>query len=306
MRLSRSSRVLPAALMLACGAAVFSAQAAPAAQAPDTVLVQGPQGTVTKADIEADAQQRLPEQLRASVLKQPKTVEQAGTNLYVRRAMAQDAQQLHLDQSPEVQAALRLAQDKVLSDAYLQHLDKQNAISDEAALAQAHAIYEAKGAERFKVQERVRIRHILIGGSDEKAQAKAQELLKELRAGADFAKLAQENSIDKGTAGKGGDLGFFEHGRMVPAFEKAAFALQKVGDLSEPVTTQFGLHILQLEDKRPAGVQPFDEVRDALVQEIRSTVTQGARAAAAQKISAEAQPQTAAIEAFSNSYPLGK
>ena len=244
MRLSRPSRALHVALMLACGVAVFSAQAAQAAQATDTVLVQGPQGAVTKADIEADAQQRLPEQLRASVLKQPKTVEQAGTNLYVRRAMAQDAQQLHLDQSPEVQAALRLAHDKVLSDAYLQHLDKQNAISDEAALAQARAIYEAKGSERFKVQERVRIRHILIGGFDEKAQAKARELLKELRAGADFAKLAQENSIDKGTAGKGGDLGFFEHGRMVPAFEKAAFALQKVGDLSEPVTTQFGLHIV--------------------------------------------------------------
>jgi peptidyl-prolyl cis-trans isomerase C len=297
MRFSRSSRT---ALVLACvaGVALHSAQAA------DAILIQGPQASITVEDIRADSL-RMPEEMRSAVLKRPQTVQQIGSNLYVRRVMADEAQKLRLDQTPDVQAALRIARDKVLSDAYLQHLDKTHAVSDEAALAQARATYQAK-PERFKVDEQVRIRHILIEGKDDKAQAKAQEVLKALHSGADFAELAKQNSIDKGTADKGGDLGFFTRGRMVPEFESAAFALKKVGDVSEIVPTQFGLHILQLQERRPAGIQPFEEVRDALVQEIRGSITQGARAAEAQKISAKAQPQTAAIEAFSNSYPAGK
>lgn len=302
MRFLSFSRSFQANLVLACGAAAFLL---PSARAADAVLIEGPQATITAADIEADARQRIPEEVRASVLKQAKTVQQIGNNLYVRRVMAENAEKLRLDQSPEVQANLRVLRDKVLSDAYLQHLDRQNAISDEAALGQARSMYEAK-PERFKTGERVRIRHILLEGSDDKAQAKAQELLKELRAGVDFAQLAKQHSIDKGTAGKGGDLGFFEHGRMVPEFEKAAFALEKKGDLSEPVATQFGLHILQLEERHPAGTRTFDEVRDALVQEVRGTIMQNARAIEAQKISGQATPQTAAIEAFAESYPSGK
>ena len=100
------------------------------------------------------------------------TVQQIGNNLYVRRVMADEAHKLRLDQASDVQAALRIARDKVLSDAYLQHLDKIHAVNDDAALAQARAMYRAK-PERFKVDEQVRIRHILIEGKDEKAQAKA-------------------------------------------------------------------------------------------------------------------------------------
>ncbi len=268
------------------------------------MLIQGPQVTITAEDVKADAQ-RMPEEMRSSVLKRPQTVQQISSNLYVRRVMADEAHKLRLDQASDVQAALRIARDKVLSDAYLQHLDKIHAVSDEAALAQARATYQAK-PERFKVDEQVHIRHILIEGKDEKAQAKAQELLSALRSGADFAELAKQNSIDKGTADRGGDLGFFTRGRMVPEFESAAFAMKKAGDVSDIVATQFGLHILQLQERRPAGVQPFEEVRDVLVQEIRGKTTQDARAAEAQKIVEQAKPQAAAIEAFSNSYPSAK
>lgn len=297
MRFSRSPR---AAWVLACvaGVAMHSAQAA------DAVLVQGPQAAITVDDILADSL-RMPEEMRSSVLKRPQTVQQIGNNLYVRRVMADEAHKLRLDQASDVQAALRIARDKVLSDAYLQHLDKIHAVNDDAALAQARAMYRAK-PERFKVDEQVRIRHILIEGKDEKAQAKAQELLAALRSGANFAELAKQNSIDKGTADKGGDLGFFTRGRMVPEFESAAFAMKKAGDVSDIVATQFGLHILQLQERRPAGMQPFDEVRDELVQEIRKNIAQDARAAEAQKIIELAKPQAAAIEAFSNSYPSGK
>lgn len=300
MRFSRSSRAVRAAVAFAWVAVIPVHQAL----AADPVLIQGPQVAITVEDIRADSL-RMPEEMRPNVLKRPQTVQQIGSNLYVRRVMADKAQELKLDQDVEVQAALRIARDKVLSDAYLLHLDKANAVSSDAALAQARAMYQAK-PELYKVDEQVRVRHILIEGKDEKAQAKAQEVLKALRSGGDFAELAKQHSIDKGTADKGGDLGFFARGRMVPEFESAAFALKNKGDVSDIVATQFGLHILQLQDRRPAGLQPFEEVRDTLMQEVRAKIAQDARVAEAQKIGAQALPQTAAIEAFSNSYPSGK
>lgn len=296
MCFSRSSRARRVAVALAWAGAFPAHQA----WAADPVLIQGPQVAITAEDMRADSL-RMPEEMRQNVLRRPQTVQQIGSNLYVRRVMADKAQALKLDQGADVQAALRVARDKVLSDAYLLHLDKTNAVSDEAALAQARSMYQAK-PERFKAEEQVRVRHILIEGKDDKAQAKAQEILKALRSGADFAALAKQDSIDKGTADKGGDLGFFARGRMVPEFDAVAFDLKKSGDISDIVTTQFGLHILQLQDRRPAGQQPFEEVRDALMREVRAKIAQDARVAEAQAISAQAQPQTAAIEAFSASY----
>jgi peptidyl-prolyl cis-trans isomerase C len=295
MRTNRFSFSLPAAV-LACMAAL----PLHAAFAAEPVLVQGPAEAITAADIHADSL-RMPEQMRAQVLTRPQSVQQIANNLYVRRVMADEAAKLHLENSDAVQAELRVARDKVLSDAYLQHIDSQHTLSDAAALEQARAMYTAH-PENFKSTEQVHIRHILIGGTDEAAKAKAEDVLKELRAGGDFAALAQKYSTDTGSASKGGDLGFFAHGRMVPSFEEAAFALKNVGDLSEPVKSQFGYHILQLQGKRPAGVQPFDDIRDALIAEIRTKVAQDARVAEAEKISAAAKPQTEAIEAFAKGY----
>lgn len=272
--------------------------------AASPVLVQGPQVAITAADLQADSL-RMPEEMRVKVLTRPQTVQQIGTNLYVRRVMAEEAKKLGLDKTADVEAVVRIARDKALSEAYLAHLDKTHAVSDEAALAQARSMYQAK-PERFKAEEQVQIRHILLEGKDDAARAKAQSLLAALRAGGDFAELAQQNSIDKGSAAKGGDLGFFARGRMVPEFESSAFGLKNKGDLSDIVQTQFGLHILQLQERRPAGIQPFDEVRDALVQEVRGKITQDARVAEAQKISEQAKPQTAAIEAFSSTYSPAK
>lgn len=269
--------------------------------AADAVLIQGPQAAISAEDIQADSL-RMPEEMRSAVLKRPQTVQQIGMNLYVRRVMADEAQKLHLEQGPEVQSALRIARDKILSDAYLEHLDRSLGVSEQALQAQARSAYQAQ-PERFKLEEQVRIRHILLEGKDE---AKAQEILKELRAGADFGDLAKKHSIDKGTAEKDGDLGLFARGRMVPEFEHVAFSLKKVGELSEVVRTQFGLHILQLQEHLPARTQSFEEVRESLVKDIRAKMVQDLRVGAADKIREKAQPQTAAIEAFSNGYPSGK
>jgi len=131
---------------------------------------------------------------------------------------------------------------------------------------------------QFRVPEERRSRHILIGvkeGADEatikKAREKAEEIHKKLLDGADFAKLAAEYSDDPGSSKLGGDIGFFGHGNLDPAYEKALFNL-KVGEISEPVLSSFGFHIIKLEEIRGEKTKSFDEVKDELIADYRKNV----------------------------------
>lgn len=277
--------------------AASMAATAHAADAP-AALVQGQGIAITTDDVLGDAL-RMPENLRAEVLSRPQMVKQMASNLYVYRSIAQKAQAQGLDKQPRIAAALKVAHDKVLADAWLAALDDKTRPSAKAAEAQARTIYQAE-PQRFKTEEEVHARHILVAGTDEQARAKAQELLKQLQGGADFAELAQKESADKGSAARGGDLGFFPRGKMVPSFEKAAFGLTKSGELSDLVESQFGFHIIRLEEKRPAGVRPFEEVRDALVEDINNKVTQKARADEAAKLREHGTANEQAMEAFAD------
>ena len=128
--------------------------------------------------------------------------------------------------------------------------------------------------DRYRIPERVRARHILLNTVDKpkeevgKIQAKAEALLKQLKSGADFAELAKRNSDDPGSKDKGGDLDYFERGRMVPEFEAAAFSL-KPKEISNLIKTQYGFHILQVLDKQEARLKPFDEVKAELASELK-------------------------------------
>ena len=142
------------------------------------------------------------------------------------------------------------------------------------------AVYQRDKDTRFVTPERVRARHILLSldpdaSEEEKTVVRmaAIALLEQVRDGADFAALAQEHSDDTPTGAKGGDLGFFSRGAMVKPFEDAAFSLS-VGEVSEPVETQLGFHIIQLEDRQPAQPRPFDEVRDEIRQELTTRHSQ--------------------------------
>ena len=270
------------------------------AGAAESVLLSDGNLQIDSQDLRADAL-RMPPEMRPLVLSRPQTVGQIATNLYVRRAMAAKAQTLGLDKDPQVLANLKIAADKVLSDALLEHIDKENALSEQALLAKAQSLYKAK-PERFQSEEQVHARHILIAGNSPESKAEAEKVLSALKAGANFADLAKEKSADKSNAAKGGDLGFFGRGRMVPSFEQAAFALKNKNDLSPVVESQFGYHVIQLEARKPAGLRPFDEVKDDLVKEVRTTIAQDARVAEAQRIQSEAKLDTQAIEAFAKSY----
>ena len=135
--------------------------------------------------------------------------------------------------------------------------------------------YYADNASEFEEPETVRARHILIrvaddASDDEAADARkrAEEALERAKNGEDFAALAREISEDESNAPQGGDLGFFPRGRMVPEFEEAAFALD-AGGISGIVETQFGLHLIKVEEKRAAGTQPLEEVRERIVAQLR-------------------------------------
>ena len=135
--------------------------------------------------------------------------------------------------------------------------------------AELQAVYQQQ-MDSFKQGETREARHILIAvnGTDPKvdaaAKAKAEDILKQLKAGGDFAKLAAKYSDDPGSAKAGGDLGKVSRGIMVKPFEDALFALQKPGDIAGPVRTQFGYHIIQLEGIDAAAQKPFSEVRAQL------------------------------------------
>jgi peptidyl-prolyl cis-trans isomerase D len=136
------------------------------------------------------------------------------------------------------------------------------------------ASYDSRVAE-FSTGESVKARHILIkseqGASaedDKKALAKAQDVAKQAKEQkADFASLAKKYSDDPGSKEKGGDLGFFEKGRMVPEFDKAAFSA-KLGEVSEPVKSQFGYHIILVEDKKAANTRTYETVRNEIAADM--------------------------------------
>ena len=124
----------------------------------------------------------------------------------------------------------------------------------------------------MKPKEEVQARHILVD-----TEELAKDLQKKIADGADFAALAKEHSKDPGTKDDGGMLGYFSTGQMVPAFEQAAFSLQK-GQVSDPVKSQFGWHLIKLEDRRQKPPPTFEEVKDRI---LASMVHQRAQAVAA-------------------------
>lgn len=139
--------------------------------------------------------------------------------------------------------------------------------------ADAKAFYD-KNPNEFKRPEMVRASHILArfpenadAAAKQKARVKIEGVLKDVRAGGDFAELARKHSED-GSAQAGGDLNFFAKEQMVPSFAEAAFALQS-GRVSDIVETQFGYHIIKTTDRRAGGTVPFDEVKDQIAGYLR-------------------------------------
>jgi peptidyl-prolyl cis-trans isomerase C len=180
-----------------------------------------------------------------------------------------------LDKDPEVVRQLALMRENLVANAQLQRLEKGITVSD----ADVQKAYEANKNE----YEQVKARHILVAfkGSpaavpgkkeltEEEAKAKAEDLRKQLAAGASFEELAKKESDDTGSGARGGDLGAFGRGQMVEEFEKAAFDAKK-GDLTPVIRTQFGYHIIKIDDHTTT---PLADVKTTLEQREKQRLLQ--------------------------------
>jgi peptidyl-prolyl cis-trans isomerase D len=160
--------------------------------------------------------------------------------------------------------------------------------------------YYDQHREEFRVPEQVKVSHILIktplsaapGKEDDKAiadaRAKAEGVLKEVKAGGDFAKLAEKNSDDPGSAKNGGELGWIGRGRTVPEFEKAAFSLGK-GQTSDLIKSSYGFHIIRVEDKQEAHLKSLAEVKSEIEEKVKQQKTTQATESAANALLSQAR-----------------
>jgi len=158
----------------------------------------------------------------------------------------------------------------------------QMIVADQAKVAQTISIPDAQvqtyynaHRDQYQTPERVHARHILLSTTNKpkdevpKIQAQAEDLLKQIKGGADFADLAKKFSQDPGSAQKGGDLGWVSRGQMVKNFEDSVFSL-KENQLSGVITTEYGFHIIQVLEKQPPRLQPLDEVKNQIVAALKN------------------------------------
>ncbi|MBW1670913.1 MAG: peptidyl-prolyl cis-trans isomerase, partial [Deltaproteobacteria bacterium] len=189
----------------------------------------------------------------------------------------------------EIQAKIEDIINAVLAQEFLQREmgDKVKVTDDEIET------YYNGHKEDFANLESVKARHILLKvpeGVNEKAwkeaESKAKDIKKKLENGKDFAELAKKYSDDPGTKDSGGDLGFFTKGRMVPEFESVAFSL-KPGELSEPVKTNFGYHIIEVQEKKAASIKNLADVQAQIRQALQTEKQQKSQDALIEQLKAK-------------------
>lgn len=236
----------------------------------DSVVAIVNETKIMRSEIE-DARMRLPERLRNVPLQS--VYGMLVNSLVDTKLVAAEARKINLQNDEQVLKRLTRIEEQILERAFLtSYIEKR---ITEAVLAEH---YE-KLISANSTKEEIQARHILL---EKKAQA--LEVILELEGGANFAELAKLRSTGP-SAAKGGDLGFFAEGQMVPAFSKAAFGLKKGEITSVPVQTEFGWHVIKVEDRRPLQALKRAEVEEQLrvavsreigtayLQELRQTAT---------------------------------
>jgi peptidyl-prolyl cis-trans isomerase C len=252
------------ASLLVIGAQVSTAQT----NAAEPPLVTWKSGQITAKEVEADIL-RMPPAERVDTLKDPRILLQIIDNLQVYRELAARAKQ-EKQVTPEIELAASIAAERHIGLLYLSAAMQKYRESLGDLTPAAREQYELNKA-KYDRPERLNAAHILIGTKNRtelQAKALATTLHDQLSKGADFAALARAHSEDTGTKDVGGVLGTFPRGAMVKPFEDAAFKLQKKGEISPPTLTQFGYHIILLNNRDNAGLSSFDDVKDEITEEI--------------------------------------
>ena len=163
-----------------------------------------------------------------------------------------------VEETPEFKAKLEQVKQKIITQSFLEK--EANARVTDADIQKRLDEENAK----LKDKKQAHARHILV-----KSKEEAQDALKKIKAGGSFEELAKKLSVDTGSGAKGGDLGFFTADAMVPEFSKAVFAM-KVGQISDPVETSFGWHIIKLEEVKPVPLLTYEAAKESIGNELKT------------------------------------
>jgi peptidyl-prolyl cis-trans isomerase C len=244
---------------------------------PSNILIQEGGLSVTRGEVQLMIQDMSFKQQR-KIANKPEYLKSLIFDKLVLKKQEQEAIKLGIDKNALTQWKINNARQNILSrDLMAQQKNKITPPKDIILLAEQ--TYKTN-PDRFIVKEKIKVAHILL-----KANAKDPELLKnqrdrleeikkEILAGLDFAEAAKKYSDDKSNAGSGGILNFFAKGRMVAAFDKAAFALEKPGDMSDLIKTRFGFHLIKMLERKEKTIKPFEAVKAQLISAEKSKYIQ--------------------------------
>lgn len=224
--------------------------------------------TVTRADFDAEMT-RIPDSDRAEFLSSRERIGKVLEELLLMKTLAREGREIGLDRSPLIRKKMELAQERVLATERFEHLAQEAKLPDFEL--RAKEIYRLN-PEKYTTKTLMRASHILVafkGRSKEEALKRAQEVHALTTGGSDFGELAARYSDDPGSKNKQGDLGLFAAETMVKPFSDAAFAL-KPGEISAPVETGFGYHVIKALEVKPGARQSFDEVKAAIMEELKA------------------------------------
>lgn len=251
---------------------LFLAGIGPIAQAspdPDTILITAGEQTVTVADLEA-AMDALDARQKQALRTDFENVENLLDELFLQRVLAAEALSRGLDQDAQLRRQMEQAVERILAQARLREIEQQLPRDTLESIAREH--YQAN-RERFRQAEQVQVDHILVRVDDDRTAAEALtriELAQQaIGAGRDFAEVAREFSEDARSAARGGSLGRISRGQTARPFEQAAFSLQP-GETSAPVRTEFGFHLIRVNERLEARNRTFGEVREIIEQQMIS------------------------------------
>lgn len=220
---------------------------------------------LTQGEIDA-AFSRIPEQHRLAFIRSGERVDHLIRSLLQNKILAAEARKEGYDENVLVRERLALAAEKELADAWLDQVMAEAPAADYEALAYEHYL---ANPDQYRTPERVDVTHLLIS-SENKSEEKALEQIEALRAELDadparFDDLVMEYSEDPSKSSNRGRFPFMMRGEMVAPFEEAAFALQQPGEITQPVRTDYGYHLIRLNRRIPSGVRPYETIKEEAV-----------------------------------------
>jgi peptidyl-prolyl cis-trans isomerase C len=246
------------AMLMAMPAFAQQKTAAPAAGGDDPVVARVNGTVLHRSDLQLALRGAPPE-----IQQEPfdKIYPQLLNSLVNAELLAQAGRKAKVDQNAQVKEQMEAADNEIIADAFVASLARSQV--SEAKLRQAYDQY----AKQAPATEEVHARHILVATEQE-----AKDIIAQLDKGADFATLAKEKTIDPPGKTDGGDLGYFTKGDMVPEISTAAFALKPGEYTKTPIHTQYGWHIVKVEDRRPGKAGTYEQVAPEIAQQMTQQI----------------------------------